>query len=156
MEFEWEPFLFAIDDGQTQAVALFDPRDFGASPELAVYTVDGVYTYADGEQRVAQLEFVDGELRQIFGFANEDGTGAPREIVPQKGDTFTLIERWLDLDGSGNITGNALEAGETLTFGDTPFTQTELDAAAGDYVVGFIAEDLDGNETESYTLVAVE
>jgi hypothetical protein len=156
MEFEWEPFLFAIDDGQTKATALFEPQDYGASRELAVYTVDGIYTYTDGETRVAQLHFVDGQLGQVFGFANDDGSGAPREIVTQVGDTFTLLEQWMDLDSNGRVVDITSEPGTTLTFGEDPFLWTELDAAAGEYVVGFIVEDLDGGAVESYTQVTVE
>jgi len=32
----------------------------------------------------------------------------------------------------------------------------ELDAAVGDYIVGFIVEDLDGNKQEVFTQVRVE
>ncbi len=42
-----------------------------------------------------------------------------------------------------------------LTFGDQMFRWKELDAAAGQYVVGFIVEDLDGNQTPVYTTVTV-
>ncbi len=156
MEFEWEPFLFAIDDGQQKALALFQPQDYGASAELAVYAVDGIYTYADGEARVAELQFVDGELRQVFGFANDDGSGAPREILPQVGDTFTILEQWMDLDANGRVVEITSEPGETLTFGEDGLLWTELDAAAGEYVVGFIVEDLDGNAVESYAQITVE
>jgi hypothetical protein len=156
MEFEWEPFLFAIDDGDQKAIALFEPQDYGATPELAIYAVAGVYTYLDGETRVAQLHFMDGQLNQVFGFANDDGSGAPREIVPQVGDTFTILEQWMDLDSNGRVVKITTEPGATLTFGEEPFSWTELDAAAGAYVVGFIVEDLDGNTVESYTQVKVE
>jgi len=36
------------------------------------------------------------------------------------------------------------------------FSWKELDAAAGEYLVGFLAEDLDGNRTEVYERVTVE
>lgn len=36
------------------------------------------------------------------------------------------------------------------------FTLRELDAAVGDYIVGFIVEDLDGNQTSVFTRLAVE
>jgi hypothetical protein len=163
MAFEWEPLLFAISDGVDSEVALLDPRRYGASPEEAIYTVDGIYTYASGgESRYARLYFRDGLLRQVFGFtgqdgqAVQDGTGAPREIFPQSGDTFTLLEKWLDLDAQGNVTQVVRQPGGTLTFGDQMFTWEELDAAVGDYVVGFIAEDLDGNTYEAYASLSVE
>ena len=89
--------------------------------------------------------FRDKQLRQVLGFSGTDTTGAPREITPQVGDTFTVSEQWMDLDQRGNVSKVATQKGETLTFGKQPFTWKSLDAAAGDYVVGFIIEDLDGN-----------
>jgi hypothetical protein len=157
LEFEWEPLMFAISDGENSAVALLTPQSYGADPQEATYTVDGAYTYADdGETRSARLYFRDGQLWQVFGFTGEDTTGSPWEIIPQSGDTFTIQEQWLDLDSSGRVTGTATQPGETLTFGSEMFTWQELNAAPGDYVVGFIVEDLDGNATEAYTMVRVE
>lgn len=48
------------------------------------------------------------------------------------------------------------QAGGALTFGDQMFAWEELDAAPGEYIVGFIVEDLDGNTYEAYERVAVE
>ncbi|HMQ56614.1 MAG TPA: hypothetical protein PKD98_31330, partial [Anaerolineae bacterium] len=156
MEFEWEPVVFAIDDGANRVVARFEPQSYGATFEEAIYTVDGLYTFADGgETRYARLYFNDGRLRQIFGFTGEDFTGAPREITPQTGDTFTVLERWLDLDQQGNVAQVSQQTGDTLTFGEQPFTWQELDAAPGRYLVGFIVEDLDGNTTEVFEEVTV-
>ncbi len=157
MEFEWEPLMFAISDGVDYVVARFTPQSYGASWEEAVYTVDGTYTYADGgESRYARLYFRDGYLRQVFGFTGEGGTGAPREIIPQSGDTFTVLEKWMDLDQRGKVVEVVAQAGGILTFGDQMFTWEELDAALGEYIVGFIVEDLDGNTYEAYEKVAVE
>jgi hypothetical protein len=156
MEFEWEPIVFAISDGVNSEVALFTPQTYGASFEDAVYTVDGNYTYVDGESRYARLYFSDGMLRQVFGFTGEDGTGAPREIIPQPGDTFTILEKWMDLDQSGKVTKIATQEGGTLTFGDQMFTWEDLDAAPGDYIVGFAVEDLDGNAVERFERVQVQ
>jgi len=157
MEFEWEPLMFAIDDGVDSVVARFTPHSYGASFEEAIYTVDGIYTYADGgESRYARLYFSDGLLRQVFGFTGEGGTGAPREIIPQPGDTVTVLEKWMDLDQSGKVVQVAAQEGGTLTFGDQMFTWQELDAAAGEYIVGFIVEDLDGNAYQAYVEVIVE
>jgi hypothetical protein len=157
LEFEWEPVVFGINDGQKSHVALFNPETYGRTWEETTYSVDGIYTYADGgEQRYARMYFANGEMQQVFGFTNSDGTGAPREITPQAGDTFTIVEKWLDLNASGQIEQTTAEQGDTLTFGDQPFRWRELDAAAGDYLVGFIVEDLDGNPTAAYTRVTVE
>jgi hypothetical protein len=103
----------------------------------------------------------NGELQQVLGFTGEasagaNAMGAPREIVPQTGDAFTVKEQWMDLDSSGNVSDYAIELGGTLTFGDAPIRWVELDAAVGDYVVGFIVEDLDGNRQQVFTDVRVE
>ncbi len=157
MEFEWEPIVFAIDDGQDSVVALFTPQTYGATFEDAIYTVDGMYTYADdGASRYARLYFSDGLLQHVFGFNGENGTGAPREIIPQSGDTFTILEKWMDLDNRGNVVDVSRQEGGTLTFGDQMFTWKELDAAPGQYIVGFIVEDLDGNTYQTYEQITVE
>ncbi|MGC9469424.1 MAG: clostripain-related cysteine peptidase, partial [Anaerolineae bacterium] len=156
MEFEWEPIVFAIHDGVDTVVALFKPEVYGATFEEAVYTVDGIYTYADdGETRYAQLRFSDGELRQVFGFTGDDGTGAPREITPSIGDTFTVLDTWWDLDDRGNVAEKVALEGGTLTFGEETFTWEELDAAPGVYIVGFVVQDLDGNAYETLDVVTV-
>jgi hypothetical protein len=157
LEFQWEPFMFAISDGADAVVIGLQPQDYGASFEQATYTVDGIYTFADGgESRHARLYFRDQFLRQVFGFTGEGGTGAPREIIPQAGDTFTVLEKWLDLDQRGQVVAVTTQEGGTLTFGDQMFTWEELDAAPGEYIVGFIIEDLDGNTYQVYERVAVE
>jgi hypothetical protein len=155
--FEWEPVVFAINDGLDSVVALFSPEVYGASFEEAVYTVEGIYTYLDGgESRYARLYFSNGLLTQVFGYTGENGTGAPREIVPNEGDTFTVLDKWLDLNERGAVEQTVTLAGGTLTFGDETFTWEALDAAAGQYVVGFIVQDLDGNAYESFAPVTVE
>ena len=50
-------------------MALFNPQDYGVSPEQATYTVEGLYTFADGGESLnARLYFRDKQLRQVFGF----------------------------------------------------------------------------------------
>jgi hypothetical protein len=157
VEFEWEPVVFAIDDGTQRIPALFKPQSYGASFEQAVYTVEGVYTYADGgETRQARLYFADGTLQKVIGFSGEAETGSPREIVPRPGDQFTILERWLDLDPSGNVQETVDQPGDTLTFGAETFRWVELDAAAGEYIVGFLVEDLDGKLFQVFTQVTVQ
>ena len=100
IKFKWEPLMFSITDGETSTLALLRPERYGASPEEAVYTVDGTYTYVDGESRQARLYFSNGVLHHVYGFTGDGSTGAPREILPNSGDTFTILETWLDQNGS--------------------------------------------------------
>lgn len=157
LEFEWEPLMFAISNGRDKPLALLHPRSYGANPELAVYTVDGIYTFADGgESRYARLYFSDGSLRQVFGFTGEDFAGSPREIIPQPGDQFTILERWMDLDSSGQVSQIINQEGGSLSFVDQTFTWEELWAAPGQYIVGYLVEDLDGNLYQAFTQIMVE
>jgi clostripain len=156
LEFEWEPIVFALRDGTNTELALLRPQSYGLSQDDAIYTVDGTYTYTDGEQRVARLYLSNGELRHVFGFTEADGSGAPREIIPEVGDTFTVFERWMDLDASGNIVNEVREPGGTLTFGTEPITWEILDAPVGEYVIGFIVEDLDGNAVQANAPIQVQ
>ncbi len=152
MNFDWEPILFQITDGSQAALALFNPVSYGASAADAAYMVQGRYTFADsGEERQAQLIFKDSKLYQVFGFTGTDTAGAPREITPSEGDTFTIANKWLTNGGKDVI----YEDGDTLTFGAAPFTWEQIYAPAGEYVVGFLVSDLDGNVFDANTQVTV-
>jgi len=156
LEFEWEPLMFAVGDGTDYEVMLLNPVSYGVEPENATYTVDGIYTYANGAQRYARLYFRDEMLRQVYGFTGEGTSGSPREIQPETGDKFTSLDVWLDLDAQGKVVRRSYQQGGTLTFRDQMFSWMELDAAVGDYIVGFIVQDLDGNSYEAYTQVTVQ
>ncbi|MBK9925582.1 MAG: hypothetical protein IPP66_09850 [Anaerolineales bacterium] len=155
LSFNWEPTVFAINNGQDSTTALFTPQAYGVNSDEATYAVDGIYTFVESGDAVnARLYFQNGNLVQIFGITGDKETGAPREITPTQGDTFTLIEKWID-DPSGTPQ-IVYENGKTLTFGAEPFKWEQLYAAQGDYVVGFIIEDLDGNQYPVYTQITVK
>jgi hypothetical protein len=156
LSFNWDPTVFNITDGQESTTALFKPQTYGASFEETTYAVDGIYKFADsGDSVNGRLIFQNGNLVQVFGMTGTDDAGAPREITPQQGDSFTLLDKWLEPSSSGGMSTTYLE-GKTLTFGDQPLKWEQLYAAAGDYMVGFIIEDLDGNQYPVYTQVTVE
>ncbi len=157
MRLQWEPTVFQVSDGRTAQVVALTPQSYGGSAEDAVYTLDGTYTYTqDGQSRYARLYFRNGKLERVFGFEGDSAAGAPREIIPQTGDTFTIIETWMDLDSTGKSSGTSTQEGKTLTFGDNMFTWEEVYAPEGEYVVGFLVQDLDGNTQEVYAQVTVQ
>ena len=156
INFNWDATLFSVSDGSTTVLALFNPVSYGASADNAVYILKGTYTFASsGEQQYAQLQFIDGKLVHVYGYEGQDDTGAPAEITPTAGDTFTVLQKWMDLDSNGKVTQVVYEPGDTLTFGDTPFTWKVEYAPAADYLVGFLIMDLDGNATPTYTRITV-
>ncbi len=155
LKYTWTPSVFAISDGQKDVVALLKPERYGASAEEAVYTADGMYTdLATGTSRYARMYFTNGQMTQVFGFTGTDPTGAMSQITPQTGDQITLAQSWLESDGSGGYR-TVIEYGETLTFGSQMFTWKELYADSGDYVVGFVVSDLEGNEKQTFGTLKV-
>ena len=157
ISFDWDPYIFAVDDGQTQAYALFTPQSYGSSADQAIYSVRGTYGFAStGESLPADLYFQNGNLIQVLGYTGSDAAGAPREITPQSGDTFTLQDKWIDNVSAGDAMQAITQQGQTLTFGATSFKWQTLYAAAGQYVVGFVVEDLDGNQYPVYASITVK
>lgn len=147
--YDWSPVVYAISDGATSIRTLFAPETYGEQP---IYAVEGIYTFADGSpDRYARLFFRDGELAQVFAFvgAANNGAGAPREITPQPGDQFTVLAQGYNFGDDATDAFYSAESG-TLTFGAEPFFIEETPAPSGNYVVGVIAEDLDGNQVEVY------
>jgi clostripain len=157
MEFEWLPEIFVVDDGITSEFVVLTPEDYGATPEETIYSVEGIFSSADGsDERYATMYFDgDGQFVSLYGYTGENGTGAPREINPQPDDAFIILMDVLVPDEeTGELEFTEVEGG-TLLFGDTPFEWFSEPAPPGFYEVGFIVEDFDGNSTEAYTEVEV-
>ena len=156
IDYDWTPVRFGISDGTTTKFALFEPSDYGAANDSFTYVVHGRYTFVDGGTRQAQLFFKDNALIKVLGFSSQGQASAPRVITPQPGDTFTVENQRILLHSDTNAPKEYItEVGDTLTFGDQPFTMEELPAPAGSYVLGVQAEDMDGNLYDAYTNVTV-
>lgn len=154
--FEWEPTLYALSDGETEAFALFEPAAYGAGESDSEYDVRGVYTFSDsGQERYATMKF-NGNLEYtgLLTFTGADGAGAPRALAPRAGDTFTILEQWYELDEEGEWMINEYE-GDTLTFSGKPFTVTAYDSYPGEYSLGIIVSDLLDNQVSEYATVYV-
>lgn len=154
VSFDWEPTVYAVSNGETSIRVLFAPETYGDSP---TYSVEAIYHFADGsEDRRATLFFRDGVLVRAITFTGPatSSAGAPWEVKPKVGDSVTLLQRGYDLSGDNEDELYSREAG-TLVFGEDPLFLEQTPAPSGNYVVGVIAEDLDGNTYESYEIVFV-
>lgn len=157
LNFDFEPLVFTISDGTNSAIALLNPVSYGASADQAVYAVDGTYTFSEtGETRTAQLLFKDEYLFQVMGFVGGSTAGAASEITPNQGDTFTITYKWMDLDANGKVSKISTSEGDTLTFGSKPFQWKQEYLPSGNYLVGFLVADLDGNVTPVYKTITVQ
>jgi hypothetical protein len=156
LQFEWAPVVFNLTDGHTTTTALFRPVSYGQSYEEALYAVDGLYIFANGSGSVpARLYFKNGVLQQVVGFTGQADTGAPREIIPSSGDAFTLQETWYDLQPDGSLREQVSQEGATLYFSDQVLRWEARSAPAGQYLVGFVVEDLDGNQVQALLPIQV-
>jgi hypothetical protein len=158
IEYTWEPTLYYMSDGKkaNDQFAFFEPETYGVNESSNTYTVRGVYTFAKSKSKTdARIRFNgDGEMQNVFSFNGNDGGGAPHEIKPQKGDKFTITEEWLEFDSNPNGEFSDYDGG-TMTFGKNGLEMVPYYAYSGDYIVGIIVEDLNGNTTEDYVKVTV-
>lgn len=154
VDFEWDGTVFNLSDGENSAFALIEPSDYGAPEEDSTYAVYGQYYYAGEKKPTAAVMFLKGgQMDSVYGYARDDFSGGMSEIIPSMGDQFTIYDQWITLDDNGNFVETTLQAGGTVTFSKKGISWEEAVGTSGTYVVGFIAEDLDGNQYEQYTTV---
>lgn len=156
MELDWEPILWTVSDGTNDALAAAEAETYGATAETTFYRVWGTYRIAGSQKdHDAYLRFdANGKLDSVTIFSGSEHSAAPRKINPDKGDTFTVAEEWLEFDNDPE--GEYVYyAGDTVTYGAQGFSMVANEAEAGSYVIGLVVEDLDGNLYEKYIEVTV-
>ncbi len=156
LDVEWSPIVSFISDGSQEALAAAEAEVYGVGTEDTTYLVWGTYTFVEDDvTRDAVMRFdAEGNFINLYGFLDDNGQGAPREIIPQVGDQFTVEEKWLEFDNNpdGEI---AYYNGDTLTFGSSPMSLVIDGTYTGSYVVGILVEDFDGNTYEQFTTINV-
>ena len=158
VDMDWEPVAYVVNDGSRKQMVLLEPDTFGAGTEDTIYTVDGIYKFVNGEDdRYATLYFDgDGGLVKVMGFGSTENTGPQHEITPEQGDQFSILHQWIPMTDQGGETETIYKEAGLLTFGETPWTWEEHPAAKGQYLIGIIAEDMDGNSYAEYVAVTAE
>lgn len=143
VSFDWEPTMYYLSDGTESRFALIYPMDYGPPDEPAIYAVEGVYKMASGtDEYEATISFTgEGEMREIIGLnESSEGLFAPFQIQPQIGDQFFVYQEWFENDEYVYYLDDV-----PLTYNGDDFTFEAYDAFTGDYLIGFIVEDLEGN-----------
>jgi len=155
LERNWKPAIYYLSDGLAEEFALIQPESYGRSREETFYSVKGIYIFSDnGSQVDSYIYFTaDGEMSKVWGEFGSETSSAWRQINPKEGDKFTVMHQWWTT--KNNPQGESYyQKGGTLTFGKTPFTWVTHEPESGVYVLGYVAEDIDGNL--SYSLNDVE
>lgn len=157
LNFTFEPVVFTIRDGTQEVLALFNPQSYGKDYRDATYAVDGIYTFKDsGESHTAQLLFKDERLYKVLIFVGGDELGAPYEVSPNVGDSFSPSRRWMDLDSSGNVSGTSYDQNDSFSFSGNLVSLGSQFLPSADYLIGILVSDMDGNVTPVYTQISVE
>jgi hypothetical protein len=147
LEYEWQPTVFYLSNGDEEVFALFEADTYGLGAEDTFYRVSGYYTFArSGQQMYAEMVFnAYGDFDSVWVYSDRDNA-APREVYPEQGDEFTVIEFWLEYDQ--NPDGELVEyEGGTLVFTDQPMVFIDYTPVGGYYILGIVVEDMDGNFT---------
>jgi len=156
IEFEWQPTIYYLNDGKNRQFAVFESEIYGRTEKENSYIVWGTYKEAGSEEgRDAFIRFDgEGNFAGLLVFSGEEAK-TPREVTMKKGDTFTITEEWLEYDKNPDGEFKYYDGG-VLTYGDQPFTmEWDEKPIPGQYVLGVIVEDLDGNSTEEFINIGI-
>jgi hypothetical protein len=153
------PRLRLLDDGHAAAFCFLAPASYGALPWNALYALDGSYSFvADGSQLNATAYFGSNhKLEKIIGFSGRGPAYSPRTLIPQAGDQFTphgcLLTRPV---AEGEAWGEGLCRSSSLTFGGGKMRWIETPLIPGQYLAGFVVQDMDGQMHRRYAELSVK
>ena len=160
VQYEWSPTLYTLTDGENEAYVLLEPAEYLSADGETVYAVYGQYSDADSNTPVdARLYFdASGNFLYAYAFPDADSNGAsnPVEITPQLGDHFTDYVQYYTYDSNDNPTYNYVLSDDVFTWGEQGFSFYSSYPVDGQYAVGIIAYDFDGNFVASYEFISYQ
>jgi hypothetical protein len=147
------PSLTLLTDGVDSAFAFCIPEGYRVSGNY----LDGllrITTAAEGSQFRSRIVFDgDGSVKEILAYKEQRMKSIPRPVTPKPGDTFApFVQVLTEEDGSWK-TEAVLST--PLTFGDQPFRLEKESLIPGEYLVGILAQDLDGGFTRKYISLTI-
>jgi hypothetical protein len=148
--------LSLLSDGRAAAFCFATPEGYNDAGRL----VDGMYATAAGTLpfRARITLGPDGGVRRVVGYKGLTRRALPRPFQPRTGDRFTPFVEALAPAGAGKGEGWAVSRALTtpLTFGETGLRAATQTPLPGDYLAGFLVEDLDGGLTRKYASFTIE
>jgi hypothetical protein len=147
------PLLRLLTDGANYAFC-FALAEGYSSPG---YRQGGMYKVAgEAEPLRALLGFSgDGNLKRAIAYAGQDKRSAPKVLTPGQGDSFVPFAQVFTpsvTPGEWEITS---AVADTLTLGSYPLRVVTERAVPGEYLVGVLAQDLDGGLFRHYVAVSL-
>lgn len=157
VQYEWSPTLYALTDGEHDALVLLEPAEYLSAAGETVYQVYGQYTDAQSGTPVdASLYFdADGNFLHAYAFPDEDENGAstPVEITPHIGDQFTDYVQYYTFDENNNATFSYELSDDVFTWGEQGFSFYSSYPVDGQYAVGIVAYDFDNNQVANFEFI---
>jgi hypothetical protein len=147
------PLLRLLTDGANYAFC-FALAEGYTSPG---YRQGGLYTPAGATEPLrALLGFSgDGNLKRAIAYAEQDRRSGPKVLTPGQGDRFVPFAQVftpLVTEGEWEITS---AVADPLTLGSYPLRVVTERAVPGEYLVGVLAQDLDGGLFRHYVAVSL-
>jgi hypothetical protein len=147
------PLLRLVTDGAHHAFCFAFPEGY-SSPG---YRQGGLYTLAgESHPMRALLGFSgDGSLKRAIAYAEQDRGAGAKVLTPKQDDRFTPFAQVFT--PSTAESGWDIEAAvtDTLTLGSYPLRVVTERALPGEYLVGLLAQDLDGGLFREYVPVTL-
>ena len=143
------PTMRVLTDGLDSAFAFMRPVSYGQ----VGYQLDGLFTRESaGNFHRATLKFNGaGEITDMLVFKKRGGHSAPHALTIKSGDQFTPFVQILTCPNAENPVWQAVRGISTvLTWQETAFHWVNEIPGAGDYMIGLVVQDLDGEQTRQY------
>ena len=160
VQYEWSPTLYTLTDGENEAFVLLEPAEYLSADGKTVYAVYGQYSDALSNTPVDARFYFDesGNFLYAYAFPDEDSNGAsnPVEITPQVGDHFTDYVQYYTYDSNDNPTYNYVLSDDVFTWGEQGFSFYSSYPVDGQYAVGIIGYDFDGNFVASFEFISYQ
>jgi hypothetical protein len=147
------PLLRLLTDGANYAFC-FALAEGYSSPG---YRQGGLYTPAGAAEPLrALLGFSgDGSLKRAIAYAEQDRRSGPKVLTPGQGDRFTPFSQVFTPSSSESEWDITAAVADTLTLGSWPLRVITERALPGEYLVGVLAQDLDGGFCRKYVPVSL-
>jgi hypothetical protein len=151
-----EPFLRLLTDGQVWTFGFLEPQAPQSPTTGIIYTQEVLYRPVRGRRKGrAQISFdATGEAKSVLVSSDLAGGAAPRPVNPRRGDRFTPLLRCYRPVEAGLVTHKAFVQGSAIKWhGRLQWQAAPL--IPGTYLVGLVAEDLDGQLHRRYAELVV-
>jgi len=158
VQYEWSPTLYSLTDGEHNAFVLLEPAEYLSAEGETIYAVYGQYTDALSNAPVDARFYFDasGNFLYAYAFPDNDNNGAsnPVEITPQPGDHFTDYVQYYTYDSNNEPIYDYVLSDDVFTWSEQGFSFYSSYPADGEYAVGIIAYDFDGNFVANYEFIS--